>query len=94
MMYQLKKYHGDKVQSLTHDDGKLAFSVGIISPGEYEFGSIKKEIFSVTHGSISWWFDGEDNWKTANKEQGFEIHGHKNFKLKVSEVSAYICYYE
>ena len=42
-MFQLRKYHGDRVQSLTYDDGKKAFSVGIISPGEYEFGAIKKE---------------------------------------------------
>ncbi len=92
-MYQLRKYHGDRVQSLTYDDGKLAFSVGIISPGEYEFGSMKKEIFTVTHGKIAAWYEG-DQWITAHKGDGFEIPSHKNFKLKVEEVSAYICYYE
>jgi len=93
-MYQLRKYYGDKVQSLTYDNGELAFSVGIISPGEYEFGSIKKEVFKVIHGNISFWFDGEDDWKAAAEEEKFEVPGHKNFKLKTNEVSAYICYYE
>ncbi|NOX86494.1 MAG: pyrimidine/purine nucleoside phosphorylase [Chlorobi bacterium] len=92
-MYQLRKYHGDRVQSLTYDDGKLAFSIGIIAPGEYEFGSIKKEIFTVTHGEISAWYEG-GAWTIASQGKGFEVPGHKNFKLKVEQVSAYICYYE
>ena len=49
-MYELKKYFGDRVQSLTYDNDQLAFSVGIISPGEYQFGAIKKEIYTVTSG--------------------------------------------
>jgi len=93
-MYELRKYHGNRVQSLTYDDGKLSFSVGIMSPGEYEFGSIKKEDFTVIQGSISSWFDGESNWKTAKQNEKFSIPEHKNFKLKANEVSAYICYYK
>lgn len=92
-MYELRTYHGDKVQSLTYDDGKVAFSVGIISPGEYQFGSIKEEIFKVNHGLIYAWSEGDKEWKAFNIGETFVIPASKNFSLKVETTSAYICHY-
>lgn len=93
-MYELRKYHGDKVQSLTYEDNTIAFSVGIISEGEYQFGSIKKEIFNVTLGSISSWVEGNESWKEYLKGDSFTIPSQKNFKLRVEGISSYICFYE
>lgn len=93
-MFQLRKYHGDRVQSLTYDDGKKPFSIGIIAPGEYEFGAIKKEITTVTSGKIEVWIEDDEKWKTFEKGETFTIPDHKNFKYKVNEISTYICYYE
>ena len=93
-MYQLRKYHGDRVQSLTYADDKVEFSVGIIAPGEYEFGAIKKEVTTVTSGEISVWVEGKERWVTYHKNDTFEVPAHKNFKFKVNEISSYICYYE
>ncbi len=93
-MFQLKKYHGERVQSLTYDDGEKPFSVGIITPGEYEFGAIKKEITTVTSGKINVWVEGEEQWQAYSAFGEFTIPEHKNFKFKVSETSSYICFYE
>jgi len=93
-MYELKKYHGDRVQSLTYEDDNTSFSVGIISPGKYEFGAIKKEIFNVTSGEISCWTEGIEGWKAYAKNDVFSVPDHKNFKLSVNKVSTYICFYE
>ena len=93
-MYELKKYHGDRVQSLTYDDDKIAFSVGIISPGEYQFGAIKKEIFTVTYGSISVWEEESNEWNDYENGETFIIRSINNFILKVDKISAYICHYE
>ncbi len=93
-MFQLRKYHGERVQSLTFDDGKKAFSVGIISPGEYEFGAIKKEITTVTSGKISVSVEGDEQWKDYSAFREFTIPRHRNFRYKVSETSSYICFYE
>ena len=93
-MYELRKYHGDRVQSLTYDDDKTAFSVGILSLGEYQFGAIKKELFTVTSGAISAWVEGQNEWKEYSKGENFTIPSHKNFILKVNSISSYICYYE
>ena len=93
-MYELKKYHGDKVMSLTYEDEKQSFSVGILSPGEYQFGAIRKEIFTVTSGVIIANVGKSEIWATHEKNDEFTVPAQKNFKLRVDEVSTYICYYE
>lgn len=93
-MFKLRKYHGDRVQSLTYDDEGNSLSVGILAPGMYEFGAIKKEKTTVTSGKITAWIEGSDLWKEYNTGETFEVGAHKNFKLKVEEVSSYICFYE
>lgn len=93
-MYKLRKYHGDKVMSLTFEDDIQAFSIGIIAPGEYEFGALKKEIFTVTSGKIGFRLEDDENWTTCNVNGNFTVPDHKNFKIIVIETSSYICYYE
>ena len=93
-MFQLRKYHGDRVQSLTYEDDHEAFSVGIITPGEYEFGAIKKEITTVTSGRMKVWIEGKDEWFAFHKDETFIVPEHKNFKFKVDEICSYICFYE
>ena len=93
-MYELKKYHGDRVQSLTYEDSNTSFSVGIISPGEYEFGAIREESYVVTSGEIECWVEGKAEWSINGIDQKFSVPVNKNFKLKVNKVSSYICFYE
>lgn len=94
-MFELKKYHGDKVQSLTYDDNQTSFSVGIIAPGEYEFGAMRKEIYTVTSGAISCVVEGDKvGQKTYQKNESFIVPYRKNFRLGVTQISTYICYYE
>lgn len=92
-MFELKKYHGDRVMSLTYDDDNDSFSVGIISPGEYEFGAIKSEEFTVTSGVIKCWVEGDQSWSINEKNEVFTVPARKNFKLSVDKTSTYICFY-
>lgn len=80
--------------SLTYEDESNSFSVGIIAPGEYQFGAIKREIFTVTHGQISSSVEDEKEWTAHGVNDQFIIPDHKNFKLKVKSISSYICHYE
>ena len=93
-MYEIRKYHGDRVMSLTYDDENQSFSVGIIAPGEYEFGAIRKEIFTVTSGEISMRAEPGTDWMTYGVDETFSVPDHKDFSLKVDFVSSYICHYE
>ncbi len=93
-MYKLRKYHADRVQSLTYEkDGKSA-SVGILEVGEYEFGAIVDERYTVTSGKINVWNENSNDWVGYKSGETFEISNHSTFKLKVDEISTYICFYD
>mgnify|MGYP000448038552 CR=1 FL=1 len=92
-MYTLRKYHDDKVQSLTYEKGGVSASVGIMDVGEYEFGAMEKETTTVTSGRILVMLSGDKEWKVYKPFKTFIIPGHTNFRLKVDEISTYLCYY-
>jgi len=93
-MYKLRKYHDDKVMSLTYYGDDNAFSVGIIADGEFSFGAIVEEHYRVTSGEISFWVDGNEEWNTCGLNEEFVILSGKNFKFKADKVSSYLCYYK
>jgi uncharacterized protein YaiE (UPF0345 family) len=93
-MYKLRKYHDDRVMSLTYDSDGKAFSVGIIAEGEFSFGAVVDEHYKITSGKISFWEDGNDKWKECGVNDEFTTHAGKDFKFKASEVSSYICFYK
>jgi len=92
-MYKIREYHGSKVMSLTHEDGSNSFSIGIVSPGEFEFGAIIKERYKVTSGEIEFWEEDENHWRLIREGKEFKVVDHKNFKMKADKVSSYICFY-
>ena len=93
-MYKLRKYHSDKVMSLTYDGDNESFSVGIIAEGEFSFGAILKEHYRVTSGEISFWDGKNDNWTKYGVNEEFETSAGNDFKLKADKVSSYICFYK
>jgi uncharacterized protein YaiE (UPF0345 family) len=92
-MYKLRKYHGDRVQSLTFEKDGRAGSVGIMDAGEYEFGAVEKETFTVCDGEIMVKVGKETEWKHYNKGETFVIPEHTDFKLKTGDISTYYCVY-
>ncbi len=92
-MYKIREYHDSKVMSLTNDDEDVAFSIGIVSQGEFEFGAITKERYIVTSGEIEFWEEDEHHWRLIREGKEFEVVDHKNFKMKTDKVSSYICFY-
>ena len=93
-MYKIREYHGSKVMSLTHEDDKDSFSIGIISPGEFEFGAISKEVYKVTSGEIEFWEEDEHHWRLIRVGKEFSVVDHKNFKMKTDKTSSFICFYD
>jgi len=92
-MFKLRKYHGDRVQSLTYEKDNQAASVGIMDVGEYEFGAVDKETTTVTSGKIWVRVGDSDEWVPYEKGETFVVPAHRNFKMKVDEISTYLCFY-
>lgn len=68
-------------------------TLGIMMPGEYEFGTDKKEIMEVLGGSMEVLLPGNEEWIMFKEGDVYEVPAQSKFKLKISEVADYCCSY-
>ncbi len=68
-------------------------TLGIMMPGEYEFGTDDNELMEVQAGEMDVLLPGESQWKTFSQGSSFEVLKDSSFKLKVKEVVDYCCSY-
>jgi len=87
-------YFGGNVTSravILEDGSKV--TLGIMLPGEYEFGTGAKEIMDIQAGELSVLLPGQDAWLDIAEPTKFEVPANSSFKLKVKTVTDYICSY-
>ncbi len=92
-MIKVNEYFGGKVKSLVLSTGSGHATIGVILPGEYEFGTSQKEIMHVTSGSMDALLPGSTDWKTFNAGQKFEVAPNQKFKVRMTKDVAYLCEY-
>ena len=87
-------YFDGKVSSRTvmFPDGSKK-TLGVMLPGEYEFGTAQKELMEITSGKMEVLLPGADSWETFTGGTSFEVPGDSSFSLKVSEPVDYCCSY-
>lgn len=85
-------YFDGKVTSRTvlFTDGSRK-TLGVMLPGEYEFGTAEKEVMEILSGELEVLLPGESAWKTIKGGESFEVAANARFKMKVSRVSDYCC---
>ncbi len=85
-------YFDGKVTSRTvmFADGSKK-TLGVMLPGEYEFGTGDKEIMEILSGGLDVLLPGERTWKTIKGGESFEVASNSRFKLKVRTLSDYCC---
>lgn len=67
-------------------------TLGIMLPGEYEFGTAEKEIMEVLGGTMDVKLPGDD-WKTFRTGDAFEVPAESKFQLRIQEPADYCCSY-
>ncbi len=87
-------YFDGKVTSRTviFPDGEKK-TLGIMLPGDYEFGTDAKEMMEIMAGELEALLPGEKSWRTINGGESFTVPANSRFKLKVLEVTDYCCSY-
>jgi purine/pyrimidine-nucleoside phosphorylase len=87
-------YYDGKVTSRTvmFADGTKK-TLGILMPGEYEFGTDAKEIMEIQSGELTVLLPGQTEWISINGTGEFTVPANAKFKLDVKTVSDYICSY-
>jgi uncharacterized protein YaiE (UPF0345 family) len=87
-------YFDGKVTSRTilFSDGSRK-TLGIMLPGEYEFGTEEKEIMEILAGETDVMLPGSDAWQTVTGGNSFEVPPNSKFQLKVKVLVDYCCSY-
>ncbi|MFC4766079.1 pyrimidine/purine nucleoside phosphorylase [Effusibacillus consociatus] len=68
-------------------------TLGVMLPGEYEFGTSVAEEMEVLAGKVEILLPGESEWKLFDGEGSFFVPANAKFKLKVHSVFDYCCSY-
>lgn len=87
-------YFDGKVTSrvITFADGSVK-SLGIMLPGEYEFGTDKPELMEIMAGELTVKLPGNDEWISVQGGESFDVPGSSKFQLKITAVTDYCCSY-
>ena len=68
-------------------------TLGIMLPGEYDFGTADREIMEILAGSLRVKLPGSEEWLTFGAGGVFEVPANSRFQLEVTEVTDYCCSY-
>jgi hypothetical protein len=68
-------------------------TLGIMMPGEYEFGTEEREVMEVLNGSLTILLPGKSEWQIFKEGESFVVPAKSKFSLKVTEIADYCCSY-
>lgn len=68
-------------------------TLGIMLPGEYEFGTEAKEVMEILAGELEIKLPGSDQWQTIRAGESFEVPANSRFGLKIHQITDYCCSY-
>jgi purine/pyrimidine-nucleoside phosphorylase len=92
-MFAVNQYFDGKVKSIAFQSDTLPATVGVMAPGEYEFGTSQYETMSVISGTLTVLLPGESQWRSYHAGQTFEVAANVKFGVKVAVNTAYLCTY-
>jgi uncharacterized protein YaiE (UPF0345 family) len=68
-------------------------TLGVILPGEYEFGTGDRENMELLAGKLDVLLPGSKEWKSFGAGQAFDVPANRQFKIAAKEVCDYCCSY-
>ncbi len=92
-MFNVNHYFDGKVASIAFAGEQLPATIGVMAPGDYEFGTSQKETMQVISGALTVKLPGSDAWQTFSAGQTFEVEANQRFGVKVNADTAYLCLY-
>ena len=91
-MINANEYFDGKVKSLGNDINKKQFTVGIIEPGEFTFGTSTDELMEIVIGEMEALLPDGTN-KIYKKGESFSVPANEEFTVTVKEPVSYLCIY-
>ncbi|GIO14233.1 UPF0345 protein [Cohnella xylanilytica] len=68
-------------------------TLGIMLPGEYEFGTAQAELMEILAGELTVQLPGSEDWISISGTGEFRVPENSKFKLKVAQTTDYVCSY-
>lgn len=92
-MFKVNSYFDGKVSSIAFQGETLPATVGVMAPGEYEFGTSQHETMTVVSGAMTVLLPGAEDWRTVKAGEVFEVAAKMKFQLRIAADVAYLCTY-
>ena len=92
-MIQSNSYFEDKVKSLGYESASSKSTVGVMEPGDYEFGTSTHETMIVIEGELQVILPGETEKKSYKNGEIFEVEANQSFKVTSVGQTSYLCKY-
>lgn len=92
-MFTKNDYYDGKVTSLGFQMEDGPATVGVMAVGEYEFSTSRKELVTITSGSVSVLLPRETLWRSFSDGQTFSVPPESTFVVRVERETSYLCRY-
>lgn len=93
-MFKVNEYFDGRVKSLAFTSGEGPATVGVMAPGEYEFGTSTVEVMTVLSGVLTVKLPGAAVWKDYRAGASFTVEAGRKFQVKAAAEAAYLCLYK
>lgn len=91
-MIRHNTYFDGKVMSLGPDMKSDRFTVGIMEPGDYTFGTTTIEIMEVVSGAMDVTLP-DGSRISVGRHETFTVPANTEFKVRIAAPTAYLCSY-
>jgi uncharacterized protein YaiE (UPF0345 family) len=93
-MFKVNEYFDGKVKSIAFSTNECPATLGVMAPGEFEFGTTTVEYVTVVSGVMTVKLPGETAFRDYKPFDTFIVPKDAKFQLKITADAAYICLYK
>lgn len=92
-MFKTNEYFDGNVKSIAFEMNDGPATIGVMAPGEYNFGTSSVEYMTVTSGKLDVMLPGDTEWKSYSAFETFIVAKSVTFKVKAETDTTYLCLY-
>jgi len=92
-MFKTNEYFEGKVKSIAFSTIDGPATLGVMAPGEYEFGTSSVEYMTVVSGIMTVQLPDKQEWMEFKPFDTFIVPKDTKFRLRIAFDAAYICLY-
>ncbi|MFA9390910.1 MAG: pyrimidine/purine nucleoside phosphorylase [Prolixibacteraceae bacterium] len=93
-MFKTNEYFDGQVMSMAFENEEGKATLGLMAPGEYEFGTSSIEYMTVVSGEMTVLLPNATEWHTYKQYETFVVAKDTKFKLVIKADCGYKCIYK